>query len=147
MKNNRSPGNDGFSCEFFKVFWKQLGTFILRGINYSYEIGELSTAQQQGTITLIPKGNKSRQFLTNYRPICLLNTVYKLASAAIANRIKTVLPKLINEDQSGFLAGSFIGENTRTIYDVMQLAEERNIPGLVLLIDFEKAFECFANRF
>ena len=107
----------------------------------------LPTAQQQGTITLIPKGNKSRQFLTNYRPICLLNTVYKLASAAIANRIKSVLPKLINEDQSGFLAGRFIGENTRTIYGVMQLAEERNIPGLLLLIDFEKAFDTLSWSF
>ena len=68
----------------------------------------------------------------------LLNTVYKLASAAIGNRIKTVLPKLINKDQSRFLAGRFIGENTRAIYDVMQLAEERNIPELLLLIDFEK---------
>ena len=147
MKNNRSPGTDGFPCEFFKVFWKQLGPFILRAINYSYEIGELSTAQQQGTITLIPKDNKSRQLLTNYRPICLLNTVYKIASAAIANRIKTVLDKLINEDQSGFIAGRFIGESTRTIYDVMQLAEEQNIPGLLLLIDFEKAFDTVSWSF
>ena len=37
MKNNRSPGVDGFSCEFFKVFWKQLGSFVLRRIN-SYNI-------------------------------------------------------------------------------------------------------------
>ena len=81
----------------FKVFWKQLGTFVLRGINYSYKIGELSTAQQQGTITLIPKDNKPRQFLTQYRPVCLFNTVYKIASEAIANRIKTVLYKIINE--------------------------------------------------
>ena len=38
MKNNRSPGVDDFSCEFFKVFWKQLGSFVLRGINHSYNI-------------------------------------------------------------------------------------------------------------
>ena len=85
----------------------------------------MSIAQQQGTFTLIPKDNKSRQLLTNYRPICLLSTVYKIASAAIVNRIKTVIGKLINEDQSGFIGGRFIGESTRTTYDVMQLAEDQ----------------------
>ena len=100
----------------------------MRATNNSFKIDELSTAQQHGTITLIPKDNKFRQFLTNYRPICLLNTMYKTASAATAYRIKTVLDKLINEDQSGFIAGRFIGESTRTIYDVMQLSEEQNIP-------------------
>ena len=73
--------------------------------------------------------------------------MYKIASAAKANRIKTVLDKLLNEDQSGIMAGRFIGESTRTIYDVMQLAEEQNIPGLLLLIDFEKAFDTVSWSF
>ena len=126
---------------FLRYFGNNLDLLFFRATNYSFKMGELSTAQQQETITLIPKDNKSRQFLTNYRPICLLNTVYKIASAATAYRIKTVLDKLINENQSGFIAGRFIGESTRTIYDVMQLADEQNIPGLLLLIDFEKAFD------
>ena len=125
MKNNRSPRVDGFSCEFFKVFWKQLGSFVLRGINHSYNIGELSVSQQEGIITLIPKENKSRLLLTNYRPICLLNTIYKLASAGIANRFKTVITKLINTDQSAFISGRYIGENTRLVYDLMQFVEEK----------------------
>ena len=147
MKNNRSPGVDGFSYEFFKVFWKQLSSFVLRGINHSYSIGELSVSQQEGIITLIPKENKSRLLLTNYRPICLLNTIYKLASAGIANRLKTVKTKLINTDQSGFISGRYIGENTRLVYDLMQFVEEKNIPGLLLLVDFEKAFDSLSWAF
>ena len=73
MKNNKSPGTDGYSCEFFKVFWNKIGIFVMRSVNYSYEIGELSLVQKQGIITLIPKENKSRHNLSNYRPICLLN--------------------------------------------------------------------------
>ena len=147
MKNNKSPGTDGFSSEFFKVFWRKIGNFVMRAINYSYKIGSLSLVQRQGIITLIPKENKSRQKLTNYRPICLLNTVYKIASAAIANRFKTVLDKLISKTQSGFISGRYIGENTRLIYDLMQLVEENNIPGLLLLIDFEKAFDSLSWSF
>ena len=46
------------------------------------------------------------------RPIYLLNTVYKIASAQIASRIKTVIDKLISKDQSGFISGRYIGDNT-----------------------------------
>ena len=147
MKNNKSPGTDGYSCEFFKVFWNRLGSFVLRSINHSYEIGELSLVQKQGIITLLPKENKSRQKLANYRPICLLNTIYKIASASIANRIKTVLDKLIHKKQSGFISGRYIGDNTRLLYDLMQFVDENNIPGLLLLIDFEKAFDSLSWSF
>lgn len=138
MKNNRSPGVDGFSCKFFEVVWKQLSSFVLRGINYSYNIGELSVSQQEGIITLLPKENKSRLLLTNYNQICLLSTIYKLASAGIANRLKTVITKLKNTVQSGFISGRYIGENTRLVYDLMQFAEEKNMSVLLLLVDLRR---------
>ena len=55
MKSNKSPGTDGFSSEFFKVFWKKLGPFVMRAVNHSYHNGELSLVQRQGIITLIQK--------------------------------------------------------------------------------------------
>ena len=119
----------------------------MRSVNYSYNIGELSLIQRQCIITLIPKENKSRQKISNYRPICLLNTVYKIASASIANRIKTVIDKLISRDQSGFISGRYIGDNTRIVYDLMQFVDEKNIPGLLPLIDFEKAYDSLSWSF
>lgn len=147
MQNNKSPGTSGFSADFFKVFWGQLGSFVVRAINYGFSQGELSITQQQGLIVCIPKENKPRNFLKNWRPITLLNTVYKIASGSIANRIKTVLDKLIHKDQSGFITGRFIGENIRLIYDLLHFTEEHNIPGLLLLIDFEKAFDSVSWSF
>ena len=70
-----------------------------------------------------------------------MNTDYKIAAKSIANRIKLVLPNLINHDQTGFLKGRFIGENIRLIDSIIQYATEKNIPGLLLFIDFEKAFD------
>ena len=57
------------------------------------------------------------------------------------------MDKLISNDQTGFISGRYIGENTRLIYDVMHYAEEYNIPGLLLIIDFEKAFDSVSWKF
>lgn len=147
MVNNKSPGSDGFLAEFFKVFWQKLGHFVLRSINCGFRKGELSITQKEGIITCIPKEKKPREMLRNWRPITLLNVVYKIASGSIANRMKPYLPNLIHSDQTGFITGRFIGENTRMVYDLMQYADENNVPGLLLLIDFEKAFDSLSWSF
>ena len=78
MKNDKSPGTDGFTAEFFKFFWIDLGSFLTRSFNYSYEKRELSTTQKQGIISILPKGDKPRMLLKNWRPITLLNCSYKI---------------------------------------------------------------------
>ena len=147
MKNNKSPGSDGFTVEFFKFFFKDLKTFIKRGNNEGYLMGKFSITQRQGIITCIPKGDKPRHFLKNWRPITLLNVIYKIASGCIANRLKSVLPKLISSDQTGFISGRYIGENTRLIYDIMNHVDKEYIPGLLLIVDFEKAFDSISWEF
>ena len=70
-----------------------------------------------------------------------------MASAVIANRIKTVLDKLISEEENGFISGSFIGEIVRAIYDILFETNSQEIPGLILSIDFEKAFDTVPWKF
>ena len=147
MQNNKSPGSTGFTTEFFKFFWKDLGMFIVRSLNYGFEIGELSSTQKEGIITCIPKGDKSRKFIKNWRPISLLNVSYKIASGCIANRIKKLLPFIIDLDQSGFLSGRFTGDNIRLIYDILSYSNKENKKGLMVLIDFEKAFDSVSWSF
>ena len=79
----------------------------------------MSVTKRQGVITCIPKEGKDKQYLKNWRPITLLNTMYKIASSCIAARLKMVLPKLISEEQKGFLKGRYIGENIRLLYDTL----------------------------
>ena len=141
MKNDKCPGVDGFPAEFFKFFWEQLKDFILRALNYAYDIGELSISQRTCIISCFTKGKKPREFLKNWRPISLLSVVYKMASSAIANRLKKVLIKLVSESQTRFISGRFIGENTRIVYDIMHHLEKNNLQGLLMLIDFQKAFD------
>ena len=147
MKHNKTPGIDGFSAEFFKVFWNKLKFFILRVLNSSYTKGILPLSLRQCIITCLPKGDKPRERLKNWRPISLLSVVYKLASAAIANRIKKILPKIISSTQTGFITGRYIGESTRLVYDIMNSTEINNIDGLLMLIDFEKAYDSISWAF
>ena len=87
MSNNKSPGSDGFTAEFYNSFWRDLGHFLIKSINYGYDLEELSITKKEGIITCLPKGDKPKQYLKNWRPITLLNVSYKIASACIANRL------------------------------------------------------------
>lgn len=147
MSNNTSPGNDGFTVEFYKFFWSDVGIFLVRSINNSYTTGELSITQKQGVITCIPKGDKDKALLKNWRPISLLNMSYKIASSSIAFRIKNILGNIINEDQTGFLPGRLMATNIRQLYDLLFYTEKHNIPGLLLLIDFAAAFDTVSWSF
>ena len=141
MANGKSPGSDGFPAEFYKVFWRDLATLLIDALNFSKEFGELSVSQKRGIIKLIPKKEADLNLLKNWRPITLLNFDYKLATKTIANRIKAVLPNIISNDQSGFIKGRFIGENIRLIDSAIKYTASKNIPGLLLFLDFEKAFD------
>jgi hypothetical protein len=129
MKNGKSPGNDGYPAEFYKIFWHDIKDILLASFKQSFNDGHLSVSQKQGVLTLLPKKGKDSRLLKNWRPISLLNTDYKILSTCIANKLKPHLPKLINEDQTGFMKGRYIGENIRTVLDIIQFLELTNSPG------------------
>lgn len=141
MESGKSPGTDGLPAEFYKVFWKDVSTFLISALNKSYQKGNLAITQRRGIISLIPKKDKALNELKNWRPITLLNCDYKIASKAIASRLKSVLPDLIDHDQTGFMKGRSIAENICLINNVISYTHLKDIPGLLLFIDFEKAFD------
>ena len=141
MGDGKSPGMDGFTVEFYKLFWNDLSHYLVRSINFSYSIGEMSVTQRSALITTLPKPNKTKFYLKNWRPTSLLGVDYKIASAVIANRIKKVLPSIISHTQKGFLKNRSMAENTRLIYDIIDKLNSNKQGGLLLLIDFEKAFD------
>ena len=55
--------------------------------------------------------------------------------------MEKVLPKNIYSSQTGYVKGRYIGESIRTISDIMSFTKTQNIPGLVVFLDFEKAFD------
>ena len=140
-KSNKTPGNDGLSSEFYKLFWMDIKQYLVRALNNSYENKTLSITQKRGIITLLPKKGRNILELKNWRPITLLNQDYKLATKCIAKRICKHLPKIINPDQTGFIKGRFIGENIFKILNIMEYIVDEEMDSLLINIDFEKAFD------
>ena len=115
--------------------------YLLNALNCAYAKGLLAVTQRRGLITLLPKKNKPANFLKNWRPITLLICDYKIATKSIASRLRKVIPRIINHDQTDFLKNRFIGENIRLLDSIINYTDTEQIPGLLLFVDFEKAFD------
>ena len=141
MESGKSPGTDGHPAEFCKVFCKDVSPFLISSLNRSYQNENLAITQRRGIISLVQKKDKALNELKNWRLITLSNCNYKIASQAIASRLKFVLSDLIDHDQTGFQKGRAIAENICLINNVTSYTHLKDLPGLLLFIDFEKAFD------
>ena len=141
LNNGKTPGTDGLPTDFYKFFYIDIKKILFDSITYAMNNGELSIEQKRSIITLLPKKNKNKLYIKNWRPISLLNTDYKLIAKIFASRLQNVLPSVINYDQSGYLKNRYIGQNIRLLEDVSTYTNFYNLPGIIFSIDFEKAFD------
>ena len=141
FQRNKTLGNDGLTVEFCLTFWPLLGKYLGDSLNFAHEHGQLSTSQKQAMITLLEKKDEDRRFIKNWRHISLMNINVKIASKAIARRLETILPELVHHNQNGFVKGRPVFDAARTIDDLLELAQITSKSGILLAIDFEKAFD------
>ena len=55
MKNNKTPGNNGLTKEFYETFWDELKTPLMESVNQAFHTEILSISQRQAVIKLIEK--------------------------------------------------------------------------------------------
>ena len=147
MKNNKSPENNSITKEFLEYFWGKLGTFLVSTLSNPFEKGELSASQNQAIITLIEKKDKDKHLIKNWRPISLINVDIKVASKALANRLKAVIHNLISVDQTAYVEGRFIGESIRVINGLIEHIDKEDEEGILFSTDIEKAFNSVDHNF
>ena len=138
-KNNKIPGNDGLTKEFYETFWKILCKPLPDYYRYSLEIGELSNSQRQAIITLLETKGKDRSYLVNWRPMSLLNFDYKLLTKVLANGVKKVVPSIISSNQTAYVRDRSVTDSVRSVQDIIHLLDLQKSPGLLLLVDFQKS--------
>ena len=140
FQNNKSPGSDGIPIEFYKTFWNLINDSFLECTKESFKYGEMSCSQRKAVITLIEKQGKDRTLIENWLPISLINVDAKIISKVIAVRVINVLPSIIHHNQTGYVKDRYI-ETVRSILDIMEFTDKENIPGILIFIDFKKAFD------
>ena len=148
MKNNSSPGIDGLTTSWYKVFWTKIEHIVMACYNESFKTGKLSNQQRSGVLTLLHKGKQlPRNEIGNWRPISITNTDYKIITKALANRLKQVIGHIICEDQNGYIKGRHSGIVIRAIDDVIEYADQNNMSGAIMALDYSKAFDSLSKDF
>ena len=150
LKSNKSPGWDGLTAEFYRYFWDDIKQILYQSILESINNKSLSPSQRIGVINLIAKQKKPPElvYLDNWRPITLLNVDYKIYAHIIKNRISYSIPHLISNVQSGFQSGKSTADNLILMSLVLDhFNNNEDDGGLVLQVDFEKAFDSVDHQF
>lgn len=137
-----ASGPDGFQPGFFKANWNILGKDIICSVQEFFRSGILYKDFNHSFITLIPKIS-TPQTPGDFRPISLSNTIYKIISKILANRLKLILGKLISPSQSSFLPGWQITDNIIIAHELIHsMKTSKKKKGfLALKLDLSKAFD------
>ena len=140
LSTGKVPGLDGLPSEFYKEFWEIIKDDFFEVVRHILDKQELCALQNEGMIKLLNKGNDD-QTLNGWRPISLLNVDYKIISKLLANRLKTIMHKLISEEQFCSVKGRSIVNCNNNIRDIIYYTYENNYAMAVLKLDWNKAFD------
>jgi hypothetical protein len=140
MPKGKAPGCDGIPTKFFQEFVDEISPTLLQAFTAMLRNGETSEWINKGLITLIPKSGDHAK-IGNWRPITLLGSLYKILAKTLARRLQVFLPNIIRPGQTGFVEGRSILDNTFLAQEAEDWAEESNQHLVLLLLDFEKAFD------
>lgn len=141
LKNNKSPGTDGFPGEYYKTFVNKLIPLLNRVYNYALREGDPPHSWSEAVISVIHKENKDPTQCMSYRPISLLCVDLKILTSIIAKRIQKYIHKLVKPDQTGFITNRQGVDNVRKALNLQAVAVSRDVPSMLLSLDAEKAFD------
>jgi hypothetical protein len=140
MEHNKALGPDGFLAEFYQACWERIKDDLMK-LFQEFHNGNLPLFSLNfETIILLPKSREATH-IQQYRPICLLNVSFKIFTKVAANRISQISQKVISLSQIAFLPGRNIMEEVIVLHEMIHEMHRKKQNGLILKIDFEKAYD------
>ena len=147
LKPRKSPGPSGISGAFFKTFPIKSAKIAFLIAEKARLTGKLPNCLTQGIISLIPKKGKERTEISNWRPITLLETMYKIISGTITEKILPTIKNLVPIEQKGFLPGRKISDISHNLATLLERAKKSQKKRAIVAFDFSKAFDTVKHKF
>ncbi|XP_038994730.1 uncharacterized protein LOC120118853 [Hibiscus syriacus] len=139
--NEKAPGPDGYSPLFFKKTWPVVGKEVIEAITFFFKESYIFPAFNATTIALVPKILNPNK-VSDFRPISCCSVIYKAITKIIVTRMTHFLPKIISSNQSAFVKGRSIIDNTLLAQEIVKGYGRKSIsPRRALKIDLQKAFD------
>nr|XP_020172956.1 uncharacterized protein LOC109758508 [Aegilops tauschii subsp. strangulata] len=139
----KAPGPDGTQSIVYKKHWHFTGDRIMEEVLVVLNGDDIPMGWNDTVVVLILKV-KNPSKIKDLRPISLCNVLYKLVSKVIANRLKTILPDLISDNQSAFVPGRLITDNVLIAYELSHflLNKKKGKEGVAAVkADMSKAYD------
>jgi hypothetical protein len=140
LRNDRATGQDLITAEMIKYGGIPVATAIASIFNQIFKEHQPCEALTNGILIPLNKPGKPLT-VENTRPITLLNTMRKLLSLIVLNRIYPSIMKYIPEGQRGFMRKRSTADIIWTYKTLHALANRRNKEYYILGIDMTKAFD------
>eukprot|EP00253_Pinus_taeda_P019866 PITA_19866 len=140
MPADKAPGPDGFTAAFFKTHWDIIKKDYIRMAKNFFSKCKMGSSIKSTHLALIPKYPNPQSF-DRFRPISLCNVSYKIISKILANRLKSILPAIISENQGGFVPRRQIIDNVIIIQEAIHSSISRNEKGMIIKLDMANAFD------
>eukprot|EP00253_Pinus_taeda_P031912 PITA_31912 len=146
MPPDKAPGPDDFTAAFFKCHWDIIKKDYTRMVRNFFSKCKMGSNIKSTHLALIPKDPNPQTF-DRFRPISLCNVSYKIISKILANRLKSILPSIISENQGGFVPRRQITDNVILIQEAIHSSISRNEKGMVIKLDMANAFDRVNHTF
>ena len=124
MNPDKALGLDGFTARFYIACWDIIQKDLIKMVRKSQRCSKIGGSTNSSFLALIPK-EKGAQSFSRFRPISLCNTGYKIITKVIANRIKKVLPRIIPENEGGFIQDRQIQDNIILVQEAIHSSCQR----------------------
>ena len=137
----KAPGPDDFPGFFYSNYW-DIVTRSINNIATTFHSNEFSIESINTTyIALTPK-TANPTLVGQFRPISLCNNSFKILSKCLANRLKSIIPGIITEEQSAFFHGRQIQDNLVIAHEVFhRLKAKDSLAEFGFKIDMNKAYD------
>ncbi|XP_020695138.1 uncharacterized protein LOC110108720, partial [Dendrobium catenatum] len=122
--SNSSPRLDGFNYYFYKSAWHIIGQHVCKAIRYFFLKGHIPSGVKATTLAIIPK-HRNATSITDYMPISLCNTIYKIIAKVIACRLNPIMPFIIKDTQAGFVKFRVSTDSILLANDILSLVNKR----------------------